>query len=68
MALYQGAVRRRQALAGLKAELAAWCTHVESEMPRNGETVSFTVERWRKASDVVDVRETGSLEKFPEAG
>jgi serine/threonine-protein kinase len=58
---------RRQALAWLEAELAAWSRYLKTGPPQNRAVVLRIMQHWRKDSDLAAVRGADALAKLPEA-
>ena len=56
---------RKQAIAWLKADLAAWSKILESGPPQARQVVSQMLQHWRGDLDLAGLRDPGSLEKLP---
>jgi serine/threonine-protein kinase len=58
---------RRQAMAWLRADLAAWAALAEKATPQARQGVRRALTRWRQDPDLAGVRDPAELVKLPEA-
>jgi eukaryotic-like serine/threonine-protein kinase len=58
---------RMQALDWLAADLRDWSKQLETNKPKNRETVRSTMQRWRRDADLAGIRDAEPLSKLPEA-
>jgi len=58
---------RRQAVAWLQAELAAWAKFLDSGKPKDRDTIVNALQHWREDADLASIRGADSLAKLPEA-
>ena len=58
---------RMQALDWLAADLRDWSKLLETNKPKNHETVQNTMQQWRKDADLAGVRDADPLAKLTEA-
>ena len=57
----------RQALEGLKAELATWTRLLETDAPQARATVARDLTRWKQDRDLTVIRDSETLARLPEA-
>jgi len=57
---------RKQAIAWLKAELAAWSKVLESGSPQARSSVAKALQNWRVETDLAGLRDVTALAKLPE--
>jgi hypothetical protein len=56
---------RRQAVAWLKADLAAWAKELASAKPQAGAIVPQTLSHWQKDADLAGIRDKEAVTKLP---
>jgi eukaryotic-like serine/threonine-protein kinase len=56
---------RKQAIAWLKADLAAWTKIQESAQPQAKSPIAKTLQHWKADPDLAGLRDPGSLDKLP---